>query len=292
MTFVLATAWPEFAVFATDRRVRLKGEHLELVATEDGHEKLGQCADGLWSASGDLAFHRELTAVLGSVVADAVPDVLAKRGPPFFERLERTAPTAWVQTMRQQQRVLLVGPNVTGFVARELRWDGTAADDEPGHCCTRAVKPVGLPQDMLDEAIGRFHADIAGRRVETALARTHELFREVYDYLGAEGSVSPTYDVGVLMGGRRLSFARDVRHIYSTEQDGSTKSSSAHNPQGSMAPTPSTSSFYTSASGGATSGHMWCSIISGGAGTAYRPDGSTLALPFSNNVGAYPSVKP
>jgi len=40
------------------------------------------------------------------------------------------------------------------------------------------------------------------------------------------------------------------------------------------------------------SGHMWCSIISGGAGTAYRPDGSTLALPFSNNVGAYPSVKP
>jgi hypothetical protein len=76
--------------------------------------------------------------------------------------------------------------------------------------------------------------------------------------------------------------------LRATETDGSTKSSSAYNPQGSIAPIPSGLSILSYNSGGPASGKMWVAF-SWSAFTLNRSDGTSISVPASSSLAAPPS---
>jgi len=85
----------------------------------------------------------------------------------------------------------------------------------------------------------------------------------------------------MLTAARRLVQTLDGAYpLYATNPDGSTKSSTAHNPQGSIPPAAISGggSLFSWQSGGPATGQMWLSLT-WSAVTAYRPDGSTVAIP-------------
>ena len=77
----------------------------------------------------------------------------------------------------------------------------------------------------------------------------------------------------------RLRQFLDSRYaLYATETDGSTKSSTTHNLQGSVLPVP-TGKILSWNTGGGTSGHMWIAVnLTGGSYVTKRPDGSSLTI--------------
>jgi hypothetical protein len=293
MTFVLATAWPELALLAVDTRLRLKDTAGALLGFADTGAKLGTSRDGWWSASGDYALQELLAPLAADETAAALPALLAAHGVPFMGRLE---PAIWAATMREQQRVLVVSRNGAGFRSLELDWRGQPRDDDPGYCCTRAVKPVGLGRARFDELIDLFHRDARELRGDRAalLRRVGALFARIYAETGAEGCVSADVEVGLIShaGCERLGpmphAALGQVLIRATEQDGSTKKSDAYNPQGSVLPTPVDFTFsYNSNAGGASSSAGLA--VTWTAGKIYRPDGSTITVPASSSITAAPT---
>lgn len=76
--------------------------------------------------------------------------------------------------------------------------------------------------------------------------------------------------------------------LNATEPDGTTKSSTAFAPQGSIIPTPVDKSLFTYFTGGAVSGQMWL-CWSWPAFTIPLPDGSSISVPASSSLAAPPS---
>lgn len=91
---------------------------------------------------------------------------------------------------------------------------------------------------------------------------------------------------------RALPMDDTLYALRATETDGSTKSSSAHNPQVSIIPVPTSKAVKYTSKGG-TSGHMWIAIdFTVGSFVTVRADGSTftVTVPASASQPAAPTI--
>ncbi len=77
---------------------------------------------------------------------------------------------------------------------------------------------------------------------------------------------------------RSFALSDGLYALQATETDGSTKVSTAHNPQGSVLPIPFKGNLFTGFWGGIGSGQMYVAFL-WTTQTLYKPDGSTLTLP-------------
>ncbi len=148
---------------------------------------------------------------------------------------------------------------------------------------------AGMPTDATARAAALQALDgnvqiYTGTLVSLTPGQTGYVKAFVYEKVDGSGLESLAATATMPMGIRKRAFVFDdgLYPLQATENDGTTKVSSAHNRQGSWLPTPVDSlDMHYDAGGGAT-GHMWVNFVwaasNGLDRTLYRPDGSTVSL--------------
>lgn len=146
-----------------------------------------------------------------------------------------------------------------------------------------AASKVGVPSDATTRAAALQLVD-ANAQLTTATLLSiipgEVLSAKVFAYEKADGSGAESFPVSAATpkGTRKRAFVFDdgLFPLRATENDGTTKTSSAHNPQGSILPAvvPGIINYRTTNAGGACNiGLTWSST------PITLPDGSTLSLP-------------
>lgn len=94
-----------------------------------------------------------------------------------------------------------------------------------------------------------------------------------------DGLYAPRTQDSTGLHDRAVAFVPDSQYaLRATQNDGSTKTSTAHNPQGAILPVPFGGSLFTGAWGGIGAGQMFVAF-SWAAQTLRLPDGSTISMP-------------
>jgi hypothetical protein len=215
---------------------------------------------------------------------------------------------AHVANFRARQNTFVIGRDDQGPFRLWGDWCGSDPHADASDATVGALCP-DLPREWMRDRLNLYQAVTRAAALPAILRATAGLFADVWCADGPGGSVSPLISIAlVCRDGQKLrlepiaaptilaasdptlhlraiesqgevTYADGKFALWATENDGSTKSSGAHNPQGSVLPISGGGgiSMFSWKSGGLATGQMWLSF-GWGAQTAYNPDGTTVAI--------------